>query len=67
MDIVSEVTITKENGEVDVVIPKKVIIDKEEYERLVEDSEFLKYLEKCGINNWKGYNNAIEMSLDKES
>jgi len=34
-------------------------IDKEEYEQLKKDQEFLQALEECGVDNWEGYEEAI--------
>ena len=38
----------------------KITISKEEYERLVEDSEFLHKLLNAGVDNWEGYSIACE-------
>jgi hypothetical protein len=38
-----------------------VTISKEDYDRLVEDSEFLACLEACGVDNWEGVSAAHEM------
>lgn len=40
---------------------ESVTITKKEYERLLEDSEFLGCLEACGVDNWAGYGDAREM------
>ena len=33
----------------------------EEIERLQESNEFLNCLEACGVDNWDGYSDAVEM------
>ena len=38
-----------------------VTISKEEYDSLVEDSLFLECLQGAGVDNWEGYDAAIEM------
>jgi hypothetical protein len=38
-----------------------VIITKEEYESLLEDSKFLLCLQGAGVDNWQGYDYAREM------
>ncbi len=38
-----------------------VTISKKEYDRLIEDSEFLTALEAAGVDNWEGYAMAREM------
>ena len=35
-------------------------ISKQEYDRLVESQEILNALEAAGVNNWEGYELAIE-------
>jgi len=41
-----------------------VTITKEEYDKLVSDSEFLQALRAAGVDNWEGYSNAYDY-LDK--
>jgi hypothetical protein len=41
-----------------------VTITKEEYEQLIEDSEFLACLEMMGVDNWCGYSEAVESYKD---
>ena len=36
-------------------------ITLEEYETLIESCEFLLCLKAAGVDNWEGYNNAVEM------
>lgn len=38
-----------------------VLISKKQYERLLEDSHFLRCLELAGVDNWCGYGDAIDM------
>lgn len=38
-----------------------VTITKEEYERLLEEVAFLECLRACGVDNWQGYDDAVEM------
>lgn len=43
-----------------------VTISKEEYEGLLERSEFLSCLNACGVDNWQGYSDAQEMMNEEE-
>jgi hypothetical protein len=43
-----------------------VTIPREEYEQLVKDSEWLSCLEDAGVDNWSGYDFALELKRDKE-
>jgi hypothetical protein len=45
---------------------KTVTISKEEYESLLEDSQFLAALRAAGVDNWDGYSEAFEY-LDEEA
>ena len=38
-----------------------VTISKEEYESLLEDSNKLLALEGAGVDNWEGYDEAMDM------
>jgi hypothetical protein len=38
-----------------------ITIDKEMYDKLIEDSDFLSCLQCCGVDNWEGYSDAQEM------
>ena len=38
-----------------------VTISKEEYDELLDDSKFLSALRACGVDNWSGYDNALDM------
>ncbi len=40
---------------------EKILVDKEEYEKLLEDSEWLRCLEAAGVDNWEGYDYAQEL------
>ena len=39
---------------------KKISISEEEYETLLNDSILLNCLEMMGVDNWDGYDEAIE-------
>ena len=39
---------------------KKISISEEEYEALLNDSIFLNCLQMMGVDNWDGYDGAIE-------
>ena len=43
-----------------------VTIPKEEYEKLLDDSDMLNCLESCGVDNWEGYDDAVEMYHNPE-
>lgn len=45
-----------------------VTISEKEYEGLLEKERFLEALRGCGVDNWDGYDYAIEMieEWDKE-
>lgn len=43
-----------------------VTISKEEYERLLNDSEFLNCLKACGVDNWQGWDDAMQMFSEEE-
>lgn len=40
---------------------KMITITQEEYDELIEDSEFLNCLRSCGVDNWDGYSDAHNM------
>lgn len=44
---------------------EQVTIPLDEYENLLYDSNFLKCLISCGVDNWEGYEEAIKM-MDEE-
>jgi len=41
--------------------PEMVTITTAEYDQLVEDAEWLSYLEAAGVDNWEGIDEAISM------
>ena len=43
-----------------------VTITKEEYESLLEDSEWRNALERAGVDNWDGYDYAMEILWGEE-
>jgi len=43
-----------------------VTILKSEYDQLVEDSELLNCLTACGVDNWDGWDSAIDMMNEEE-
>lgn len=44
-----------------------IIITKKEYDRLIKDQEKLYALEAAGVDNWEGYNIAIDILDGKDS
>lgn len=43
-----------------------VTIDKEEYNNLLRDSDLLRCLIACGVDNWSGYEAAIYLLEENE-
>ena len=43
-----------------------VTISKEEYESLLDSELQLSCLEACGVDNWEGYDDAMEMYNEDE-
>lgn len=43
-----------------------VTISKEEYDSLLEDQHMLQCLQGAGVDNWSGYDLAIEMMNEEE-
>ena len=41
-----------------------VKISKEEYKHLLEDSDTLSALEEAGVDNWEGYDDAMDILRD---
>lgn len=41
--------------------PKTVIITEEEYQELLEDARFLAALQSAGVDNWNGYDFALDI------
>ena len=52
----------EEAFEVEAIPEPTVEITKAEYERLLENEDFLECLEACGVDNWPGYADACEMA-----
>lgn len=44
-----------------------VTITKAEYERLIDNSELLSCLRACGVDNWGGWDDAMEMFREEEA
>lgn len=40
---------------------KNITITKKEYERLIDADLFLNCLKACGVDNWQGYGDAVDM------
>lgn len=38
-----------------------VTISKEQFDQLQEDSNFLECLQNAGVDNWEGYDYAVEL------
>ena len=43
-----------------------ITISKKEYESLLEDQKLLQCLQGAGVDNWSGYDYAIEMMQEME-
>lgn len=43
-----------------------VTITKTEYEKLIENSKWLSCLEAAGVDNWDGYDFALEIKGENE-
>jgi len=43
-----------------------ITISKKEYEELLKDSQFLDCLRGAGVDNWDGYDHAMEMMKEME-
>lgn len=43
-----------------------ITIKKSDYDELVENSKKLEALEDCGVDNWEGYDEALEYLEDME-
>lgn len=43
-----------------------IMITKKEYDYLIKCDNFLSCLEACGVDNWSGYSDAIEMANEEE-
>lgn len=44
---------------------ESVTISRAEYEDLLDSKKFLSYLIACGVDNWDGYDLAIDMIEDE--
>lgn len=44
-----------------------IMLSKEYYEKLLEDECFLKCLRNAGVDNWNGYDYAVEEFVDAQS
>ncbi|MNT01254.1 hypothetical protein D3C72_1357140 [compost metagenome] len=44
-----------------------VTISKDEYEALQRDRELLNCLEACGVDNWSGWDDAMEMFTEEDA
>lgn len=42
-----------------------ITITKEEYYQLLEDSEWLSFLEMAGVDNWEGYGYAKDLMREE--
>ena len=43
-----------------------ITISKKEYEELLEDQKLLQCLQDAGVDNWSGYDYAMEMMKEME-
>lgn len=43
-----------------------ITISKKEYQRLINDSAFLSCLQSAGVDNWEGYDLAVELMQEME-
>jgi len=43
-----------------------ITISKKEYEELLEDQKLLQALQGAGVDNWEGYDYAIEIMQEME-
>lgn len=43
---------------------EKIIIDKEQYEQLLENDRFLKALLANGVDNWEGWDDSCSLRDD---
>lgn len=41
-------------------------ISKDEYKQLIKDQQFLEALKGAGVDNWEGYDYALELLDDEE-
>jgi hypothetical protein len=43
----------------------EITLSKDEYERMLSEIDFLECLRACGVDNWNGYDYAVEMFNDE--
>lgn len=43
-----------------------ITVDRKMFEKIVDDSNFLDCLKACGVDNWDGYSQAVEMFNQQE-
>lgn len=43
-----------------------VMLSETEHQELLQDQELLRILEACGVDNWCGYEDAMEMFDESE-
>ena len=46
---------------------EKVILTRQEYDELLGEIDFLNCLRACGVDNWDGYDYAVEMFNEENS
>jgi hypothetical protein len=51
----------------DPVQAETITITRAEYDDLVEKAEWLEYLEQAGVDNWEGYEFALELSREQDA
>ena len=61
------VEIVSEDDLMTVIQEETVTIPKDEYDKLVEASTQLSYLEAAGVDNWSGYSYAWELRQEDEN
>jgi len=50
---------------VEIIRDPRVTISCAEYNRLLERDDWLQCMEACGVDNWQGIDDAIDMYNDK--
>jgi hypothetical protein len=48
-------------------VEETITITRKEYESLVADSDFLEALQSAGVDNWSGYDYALEIMQGSEN
>ena len=46
------------------IVGDKITISLEEWKTLMEDSDFLECLRSAGVDNWQGFDDAVEMHIE---